>query len=438
MQDFLIVKSATGPPVPSDAEVTSASDARRSVFLKLLRELSLSAAELAEAESEDLSADLERLLSEIAAGSTAQANESHPAAELIEQLSAHQGEMGTGNPLLLQRLLRGENPGSVLSEKAPDLTTENGPVSQLVEALQSSKEESEALLQENGQTAEQSSHRPLKYSSSDQPHRSAVQESDLQMINQKTAERPQERNQPAEGPPAEAQPIEKASAENTPTKPSPIEGEAAGSTRQPGENLNEKAGNSDPIQEVDSIENLTRNQPLEKESNLRTQEDPRPADSKEDTTPREVATTPLADSAAEGMQFNENTGPDPIAQISSSVEDLLESRQPQVRLQLRPEHLGGIKIELTRSEEGLQVSIQADSQQTAQLLTQHLDELETSLTRTGVQLQNLTVGEEKEEQRLPQQKRRQQDRPAPFPAQPRVSSEKEANYRPSTLVEYLI
>jgi flagellar hook-length control protein FliK len=438
MQNFLIVKSATGPPVLPDAEVTSASDARRSVFLKLLRELSLSAAELKGAESEDLSSDLERLLSEIAAGSAAQANESHPAAELIEQLSAHQGEVGTGSLLLLQRLLREENPGSVISDTVQDLSKENGPVSQLIEALQSSVEESGALLQEIGQTAARSSHHPEENSSTDQSHQSAGQESDLQMVDQKTAERPQERNQLAEGTPAEAQPIEKASAENTPTEPSPTKGEGAGSTRQPGGNLSGQAGNSAPIQEVDSIENLTRNQPLEKEPNLRTQEVPRPADSKEDTIPTEVATSPLADSAAEGMQFNEITGPDPIAQISSSVEELLENRQPQVRLQLRPEHLGGIKIELTRSEEGLQVSIQADSQQTAQLLTQHLDELETSLTQNGVQLQNLTVGEEKEEQRLPQQKRGQQDSPHPFPAQQRVSPEKEHSYRQSTLVEYLI
>jgi len=92
----------------------------------------------------------------------------------------------------------------------------------------------------------------------------------------------------------------------------------------------------------------------------------------------------------------------PLNLISRTVIEMAEGQQTQIHLQLKPQSLGGLKIELVQAEEGLHVQIQADAAPTAQLLNQHLNELKTALSQTGIQLSSLSVGHDDSNQQASQ------------------------------------
>lgn len=67
-------------------------------------------------------------------------------------------------------------------------------------------------------------------------------------------------------------------------------------------------------------------------------------------------------------------------QITAQVIPALEQGQTKVELQLTPEHLGSVKVEITQSENGaLHIAITAQNSQTRNLLEKHSDSLQSLL-----------------------------------------------------------
>jgi flagellar hook-length control protein FliK len=117
---------------------------------------------------------------------------------------------------------------------------------------------------------------------------------------------------------------------------------------------------------------------------------------------------------------------------------MIEHGEDHLKLQLRPSRMGEMEINISRGEQGLSIALQTDSENTAQLLKGHLDELKSSLARSGVQLQDLNVnqGSQQEAHAF-----RQPNRPAA--AHPEQTAEPETasqplRYREDNSVEYLI
>lgn len=81
-----------------------------------------------------------------------------------------------------------------------------------------------------------------------------------------------------------------------------------------------------------------------------------------------------------GETYDAPQAQDVNEQIAAQVLPALEQGQTKVELQLTPEHLGSVKIEITQSENGsLHVAISAESSQTRNLLEKHSDSLQNLL-----------------------------------------------------------
>lgn len=78
-------------------------------------------------------------------------------------------------------------------------------------------------------------------------------------------------------------------------------------------------------------------------------------------------------------------------QIAAQVIPAMEQGQTKVELQLTPEHLGSVKVEITQSENGaLHVAITAQNSQTRNMLEKHSDNLQNLLaqrTQNSVQVE---------------------------------------------------
>lgn len=101
-------------------------------------------------------------------------------------------------------------------------------------------------------------------------------------------------------------------------------------------------------------------------------------------------------------------------QIADKLTQTLASGETKVEVQLAPEHLGKVTIELTQKEDGsLRISIQAESSQTRSMLERDLSGLQGMLNRVTQQEVQVNVSQPQEQQQQQnydghQQQRQQQ------------------------------
>jgi flagellar hook-length control protein FliK len=81
-----------------------------------------------------------------------------------------------------------------------------------------------------------------------------------------------------------------------------------------------------------------------------------------------------------------------LPQVLRGVESLVRSGANSMHLQLYPEALGRIDIQVTTNADGLRVTLTADSVAAGGLLQQHLSDLRQSLSESGLSIQALSVG----------------------------------------------
>jgi hypothetical protein len=99
-------------------------------------------------------------------------------------------------------------------------------------------------------------------------------------------------------------------------------------------------------------------------------------------------------------------------QIVGQVETLLRSGESSMRVQLQPESLGRIELQVTANASGMHVRITTDLPLTGGLIERHLPDLRDALTQSGLTVSGLSVnvgGDGAEAQRQPN----------PFAGQPR-------------------
>ena len=103
---------------------------------------------------------------------------------------------------------------------------------------------------------------------------------------------------------------------------------------------------------------------------------------------------------ADAAQTVDTTSADMDARIADTVQAELKNTGDKVEIQLKPEHLGKITIELTQTAGGIGLLIHADNAKTTSLLAQHAGNLGALLEdRTG---QHVQVQVPQQEQQQPQ------------------------------------
>lgn len=98
--------------------------------------------------------------------------------------------------------------------------------------------------------------------------------------------------------------------------------------------------------------------------------------------------------------------PELETQVSDKLVQILESGENRVEIQLNPEALGKLTIELTRSADGtLNVILNAENAETRNMLTRHITTLQETLVDRGQQSVQIEVsrGEETQQQNFQQQ-----------------------------------
>ena len=88
-----------------------------------------------------------------------------------------------------------------------------------------------------------------------------------------------------------------------------------------------------------------------------------------------------------------------VRQVNNGVAQALEKGEPTVRIQLNPEHLGSVTVEITRSAEGvIRVALSAHTGETRSLLERHAGELQGLLGERTQQSVEVTVQRQQESQ----------------------------------------
>jgi len=128
----------------------------------------------------------------------------------------------------------------------------------------------------------------------------------------------------------------------------------------------------------------------------------------------------------------------PVRELPQTILRMIENGEDHLKLQLRPSRMGEMEIDISRGEQGLSIALRTESESTAQLLKGHLDELKSSLARSGVQLHDLSVNQGSQQEA---HSYRQPNRPAA--AHPDQAAEQETtspplHYHEGNSVEYLI
>lgn len=96
---------------------------------------------------------------------------------------------------------------------------------------------------------------------------------------------------------------------------------------------------------------------------------------------REVETTPIK--VGENYQLD-TTSPEMDAKLTNLIDDAAAQGLQKLEIQLTPEHLGKIVVELTQNTDGaLQIVIHAANAKSTGLLSQHLDSLNSALQNLG-------------------------------------------------------
>lgn len=83
---------------------------------------------------------------------------------------------------------------------------------------------------------------------------------------------------------------------------------------------------------------------------------------------------------------------DVVQQVVRQINSRIKSGSTSMRLQLNPQELGGIEVELVSSSHGVQVTFFAEQASTGRLLETQLNQLRDSLVDSGVQLSGLNIG----------------------------------------------
>ena len=97
---------------------------------------------------------------------------------------------------------------------------------------------------------------------------------------------------------------------------------------------------------------------------------------------------------------------DATKQVSQKLTGALEAGESRVEIQLTPESLGKVTIELTRSADGaLSIVLNAENEQTRELLSKHVSTLQESIVDRGQQNVQIEInrGEESQNQQNTQQ-----------------------------------
>lgn len=101
---------------------------------------------------------------------------------------------------------------------------------------------------------------------------------------------------------------------------------------------------------------------------------------------------PVTETKIEPARLAEVQPKDVIAQIQLAVEDLEGQKLETVKITLQPEELGRIELRVTHgADHGLQVSVRAEQPHTAVLLENHLTELRSNLSASGLDVANITI-----------------------------------------------
>lgn len=95
--------------------------------------------------------------------------------------------------------------------------------------------------------------------------------------------------------------------------------------------------------------------------------------------------------SSELARLAEAHAPDFLPQVQRGLEALTHAGQATLRLQLEPEHLGRLDLQLTTSAEGVRVSIVTDQPMASRLLETHLADLRQTLTDAGLTIAGLSV-----------------------------------------------
>ena len=80
-----------------------------------------------------------------------------------------------------------------------------------------------------------------------------------------------------------------------------------------------------------------------------------------------------------------------VQKLSGAIERGSLHGSSKLRIELRPEHLGAIEIELTQGPEGLQIAIATQHAQTGKLLEEQMANLRQALAQSGIQLSQLDI-----------------------------------------------
>jgi flagellar hook-length control protein FliK len=93
-------------------------------------------------------------------------------------------------------------------------------------------------------------------------------------------------------------------------------------------------------------------------------------------------------------RLSEAEAPDFVAQVRTQIENAVRVRAPRLRIQLQPEELGRIEVQLQINGDGMKVSLNAESTTTGILIERHVHELRQSLADMGIELGELSINQE--------------------------------------------
>lgn len=101
--------------------------------------------------------------------------------------------------------------------------------------------------------------------------------------------------------------------------------------------------------------------------------------------------------------FFAKSDPSRVLRISQIVKELTNVLQTQDRnsitLKLEPEHLGEVKIHLDVKENSVKASIQVENEMVKKVVENNLKELQSSMSRNGIQLESLNISLQNAEQK---------------------------------------
>ena len=156
-------------------------------------------------------------------------------------------------------------------------------------------------------------------------------------------------------------------------------------TIQPRETRQVEAPTEESVQEVRHTEKLVQNDKEPEAEIAGAEQAPRPVFERVEAAPVKVGETYRAEDSQQVDQ------PDVASQIDSKLGQALERGDSYVRIQLDPEALGQVTVEISQSSDGaLRVAITAHSSETRSLLERHSSDLQgllSSRTQQNVQVE---------------------------------------------------